>query len=92
MYAVPSGHMPQWLQWTLGGLIVVRSIAIFICMAGLATPISTAIGGGLFGVIVGGAVTGAYLVCARIASIPMPGARVLAGAAACVILLIDIFN
>lgn len=61
-------------------------------MAGLATSISTAVGGGLFGIIVGGAVAGAYLVCAGIASIPMPGARVLAGAAACVMILIDIFN
>ncbi|MCM1260424.1 MAG: RHS repeat-associated core domain-containing protein [Prevotella sp.] len=39
-----------------------------------------------------GTIAGAYLVCAGIAAIPMPGARVLAGAAACVILLIDIFN
>ena len=39
-----------------------------------------------------GTIAGAYLVCAGIAAIPMPGARVVAGAAACVILLIDIFN
>ena len=39
-----------------------------------------------------GTIAGAFLVCAGIAAIPMPGARVLAGAAACVILLIDIFN
>ncbi len=39
-----------------------------------------------------GTIAGAYLVCAGIAAIPMPGARALAGAAACVILLIDIFN
>ena len=59
MYADPSGHMPKWLQWTLGGLIVVGSIALSICTAGLATPIATAVGGGLFGAIVGGAVAGA---------------------------------
>jgi len=39
-----------------------------------------------------GAIAGAYLVCAGIAAIPMPGARALAGAAACLTLLIDIFN
>lgn len=59
MYADPSGHMSEWLQWTLGGLIVVGSIALSICTAGLATPIATAVGGGLFGAIVGGAVAGA---------------------------------
>ena len=59
MYADPSGHMPEWLQWTLGGLIVVGAIALSICTAGLATPIATAVGGGLFGAIVGGAVAGA---------------------------------
>ena len=26
MYANPSGHLPKWLQWTLGGLIVVGTI------------------------------------------------------------------
>ena len=39
-----------------------------------------------------GTIAGACLVCAGIASIPMPGTRVLAGAAACLMLLIDIFN
>ena len=39
-----------------------------------------------------GTIAGAYFVCAGIAAIPMPGARALAGVAACVILLIDIFN
>ena len=58
-YYDPTGHMPEWLQWTLGGLIVVGSIALSICTAGLATPIATAVGGGLFGAIVGGSVAGA---------------------------------
>ena len=39
-----------------------------------------------------GTIAWAYLVCAVIAAIPMPGDRALAGAAASVILLIDIFN
>ena len=39
-----------------------------------------------------GTIAGAYLVCVGIAAIPMPEARALAGTAACVILLIDIFN
>lgn len=39
-----------------------------------------------------GTIAGAYFVCVGIAAIPMPGARAVAGAAACVIILIDIFN
>jgi len=39
-----------------------------------------------------GTIAGAYHVCAGIAAIPMLGARVLTGAAACGILLIVIFN
>ncbi len=37
-------------------------------------------------------ITMAYVACAGIASLPMPGARALAGVTACIILLIDIFN
>ena len=39
-----------------------------------------------------GGMLGAYAVAAAIAVIPVPGARAFAGAAACVILLVDIFN
>ena len=53
MYSDPSGHMPEWLQWTLCRSIVVKVIALSICTAGLATPIATAIGSGLFGAISG---------------------------------------
>ena len=37
-------------------------------------------------------IAGATLICVGIASVPVPGARVPAGVAACVILLIDIIN
>ena len=39
-----------------------------------------------------GTIAGATLICVWIASVPAPGARVPAGVAACVILLIDIIN
>lgn len=39
-----------------------------------------------------GTITGATLICVWIASVPAPGARVPAGVAACLILLIDIIN
>lgn len=38
MYADPSGHMPEWLQWTLGGLIVVGAIAGSIALSVFAAP------------------------------------------------------
>ena len=39
MYADPSGHMPEWLQWTLGGLIVAGSIAGSIALSVLAATV-----------------------------------------------------
>ena len=42
MYVDLIGHIRTWLQWTLGEFIVVRTIALSICTAGLATPIANA--------------------------------------------------
>ncbi len=42
--------------------------------------------------LVGGTIAGASLICVGIASVPVPDARVPAGVAACVILLIDIID
>lgn len=39
-----------------------------------------------------GTIAGATLIYAGIAATPIPGARVIAGVAACIILLVDIFN
>ena len=55
----PDGHLPRWLQWLLGGIIIIGAIALSFVTAGLATPIATALGGGVMGVIIGGAVAGA---------------------------------
>ena len=60
MYADPSGHMPEWLQWTLGGLIVVGAIAGSIALSVFAAPaLIGALGGTLAANIVGGAIIGA---------------------------------
>ena len=59
MYADPSGHMPEWLQWTLGGLIVVGGIAGSIALSVFAAPaLIAAMGGTLAANIAGGAIIG----------------------------------
>ena len=60
MYADPSGHMPEWLQWTLGGLIAVVAIGGSIALSVLAAPaLIGALGGTLAANIAGGAIIGA---------------------------------
>ena len=59
MYADPSGHMPEWLQWTLGGLIVVGAIAGSIPLSVFAaTVFIKALGCTLAANIAGGAIIG----------------------------------
>ena len=36
MYADPSGHMPEWLKWTIGGTIIGASIILTILTGGAA--------------------------------------------------------
>ena len=48
-----------WWHWLLGAIIIVAAVALSIVTAGIATPISAALGGGMLGAIVGGAVAGA---------------------------------
>ena len=64
MYSDPSGHMPEWAQWVLGGALVVLGVAASIALSVSAAPaligvLSSALGSGLAGSIVGGAVIGA---------------------------------
>ena len=60
MYADPSGHMPEWLQWTLGGLIAVVAIGGSIALSVFAAPaLIGALGGTLAANIAGGAIIGA---------------------------------
>ena len=53
----PTGN--AWWEWLLGITIIVASVALSVVTAGMATPISAALGGGMLGAIVGGAVAGA---------------------------------
>ena len=58
-YSDESGHMPEWAQWVLGGLIIVGGIALSVATGGLAAPLTAALGGGLMASIAAGAIVGA---------------------------------
>ena len=58
-YSDGSGHMPEWAQFVLGGLIIVGGIALSIATGGLATPLVTTFGGGLIASMTAGAIVGA---------------------------------
>ena len=58
MFTDPNGTT-KWWEWLLGAVIIVGALALSVVTAGLATPISAALGGGMLGAIVGGAVAGA---------------------------------
>lgn len=36
-YSDPTGHLPEWAMWTIGGVLLVASIAVTICTAGAAS-------------------------------------------------------
>ena len=44
MYADPSGHMPEWLKWVVGGLAIAGLIAATVLTFGVAGPSAIAIG------------------------------------------------
>lgn len=44
MYADPSGHMPEWLKWVVGGLAIAGLIAATVLTFGVAGPGAIAIG------------------------------------------------
>ena len=53
----PKGE--AWWDWLLGGLVIVGAVVLSVVTAGLAVPVTTALGGGLLTSIAAGAVTGA---------------------------------
>ena len=59
MYVDPSGHLPEWAQWVLGGLIIIGGIALSVATGGLVAPLTAALGGGLMASIAAGAIVGA---------------------------------
>nr|MCR5514522.1 RHS repeat-associated core domain-containing protein [Bacilli bacterium] len=59
MYSDPSGRMPEWLQWVVGGALIIGAVAITIATAGVGGAIATALGGGFLASVFGGAVAGA---------------------------------
>ena len=58
MYVDPSGCLPKWVNWILGGILIVGSIALTIATAGLGGVIASAIGNGIWAAIAGGALAG----------------------------------
>ena len=60
-YADPSGHMPEWAQWLIGGALVVGAIALTICTAGAGGALALALGGGFWTTVASGAVAGALV-------------------------------
>ena len=60
-YSDGSGHMPEWAQWLIGGALVIGSIALTICTAGVGGALASAIGGGFWATIGSGALVGAVV-------------------------------
>ncbi len=54
-----NGNMPKWLSWVIGVTIIVASVALSLATGGLAAPLATTFGCGIFGSIVAGAAVGA---------------------------------
>jgi len=58
-YSDPSGNLPQWAEWLIGGALVVGAIALTIATAGVGGALATALGGSLLATIGSGVVVGA---------------------------------
>lgn len=58
-YADPSGNLPQWAEWLIGGALVVGAIALTIVTAGAGGALAAALGGSLLATIGSGVVVGA---------------------------------
>lgn len=58
-YSDPSGNLPQWAEWLIGGALVVGAIALTIATAGVGGALATALGGSLLATIGSGIVVGA---------------------------------
>lgn len=53
MFADPEGYMPEWLKWTIGGLVLVGSIALTIATGGAAALATPALAGAILGLASG---------------------------------------
>jgi len=58
-YSDPSGNLPQWAEWLIGGALVVGAIALTIATAGVGDLLAAALGGSLLATIGSGVVVGA---------------------------------
>ena len=58
-YSDPSGNLPQWAEWLIGGALVVGAIALTIVTAGAGGALAAALGGSLLATIGSGVVVGA---------------------------------
>ena len=61
MYSDGSGHMPEWLQWIIGGILVVGAITLTICTAGAGGALALAMGGGFWATVGSGTLVGAVV-------------------------------
>ncbi len=61
MYVDTNGHMPKWLQWLIGGVLVIGAIVLTIATSGLGLVIAGAIGTGFWASVVGGAIAGGII-------------------------------
>ena len=52
-YCDPSGHIPEWLGWILGGLLIAASVAITVASLGGTAIAAVAITGGITGGMAG---------------------------------------
>ena len=77
MYADPSGHLPEWAQWLIGGALVVGAIALTICTAGAGGALALALGGGFWTTVASGAIVGA-LVGAASGALMSAGTQIIA--------------
>lgn len=61
MLSDSNGNMPKWLEWLIGGVLIIAAIAVSVFTAGVGTAILGAIGGGIIASILVGAATGAAI-------------------------------
>ena len=60
-YSNPSGNLPQWAEWLIGGALVIGAIALTIATAGVADMLTAAFGGSLLVTIGSGVLVGALV-------------------------------
>lgn len=50
MYSDPSGNMPEWLKWTIGGAVIVGTLIAVIATGGAVIAVGAFVGS-LVGVV-----------------------------------------